>query len=196
MKKNADKTTQTKADIQDAFWHLYSKQPIESITVQNLCDIAGYNRSTFYLHFHDMYELLNSIEEEQLCGMKNCAEACLKKVSKTKSKMVRVLALKEAVSYYDKNEKYIKVLLGEKSDPAFIIRLKDELKPLWREYVVAPNLDESRSEEEIDLLLEYTLSGSLFMISMWFKNPGEVSAMQLGHLIYDLAIRDISARVN
>ena len=196
MKKNLSKTELTKYDIQEAFWHLYSQRPIETITVQNICDTAGYNRSTFYLHFHDIYELLNAIEEKQLDGMQKCAKDCLEKVSKTNSKMVKLIALKEAVSYYDKNEKYIKVLLGTKNDPLFIVRLKDKLKPIWREHVVIPNLEQNRSDEEIDLFLEYTLSGSLFMISRWFQDPGDIDAMQLGHLIYDMAIRDISFRLN
>ena len=53
-----------------------------------------------------------------------------------------------------------------------------------------------RSEAEIALILEYTLSGSLFMISRWLQKPGNVSAATLGHLIYDAAIRDVSTRIN
>ena len=86
------------------------------------------------------------------------------------------------------------MLLGIKADPNFILRLKDRLKPLWHEYVLDPN-DNKHSDEELDLLLEYTLSGTLFMISQWFKDPKGVSASQLGHLVYDCAIRDISKRI-
>ena len=194
MKKNPEKTARTKAEIQQAFWRLYASQPIEAITVQKVCDTAGYNRGTFYLHFHDMYELLETIETKQLNGMENCVANCLQKISKTKNKLTRMIALKEAVSYYEKNKTYIEVLLGIKADPNFILRLKDRLKPLWHEYVLDPN-DNKHSDEELDLLLEYTLSGTLFMISQWFKDPKGVSASQLGHLVYDCAIRDISKRI-
>ena len=52
-----------------------------------------------------------------------------------------------------------------------------------------------RTEQELDLLLEYTLSGALFMISRWLQEPGQISAAQIGHLVYDAAIKDVAARV-
>ena len=54
MRKRPEKTEQTKADIKEAFWRLYAAKPIEKITVGEVCDLAGYNRGTFYLHFHDL----------------------------------------------------------------------------------------------------------------------------------------------
>ena len=38
---------------------------IEKITVGQVCELAGYNRGTFYLHFQDLYEMLEVIED---CG--------------------------------------------------------------------------------------------------------------------------------
>lgn len=214
MRKRPEKTDLTKADLREAFWRLYAQQPIETITIQQICDAAGYNRGTFYLHYHDIYELLESIESEVLAGMTDCVERCMKRLAGDSSKVARVAALADVVKYYERNRNYVLVLLGAQGDPSFLIRLKDNLKPLWREYVIAPALAEDRndtsdvpetyrqksgepahSEQEIDLILEYTLSGALFMMSRWLQEPGDVSAYQIGHLIYDTAIRDVAVRV-
>lgn len=192
MRKRPEKTEQTKADIKEAFWRLYATKPIEKITVGEVCELAGYNRGTFYLHFHDIYELLAGIEAELLRGMTACVESCMKRLRRDSSKLSCIAACKDVVLYYERNKSYITVLLGVDGDPSFVYRLKDNLKPLWREYVVGEV--SGRSESEIDLLLEYALAGTLFMISRWLAEPGTTSAPQLAHLIYDCSIKDIRER--
>ena len=192
MRKRPEKTEQTKADIKEAFWRLYAAKPIEKITVGEVCELAGYNRGTFYLHFNDLYDLIANIEAELLSGMTTCVESCMKRLQRDSSKLSCIAACKDVVLYYERNKSYITVLLGEDGDPSFVYRLKDNLKPLWREYVVGEVTD--RSESEIDLLLEYALAGTLFMISRWLANPGTTSAPQLAHLIYDCSIKDVRTR--
>ena len=189
MKKRPEKTEQTKADLREAFWRLYAMRPIEKITVGQVCELAGYNRGTFYLHYHDLYEMLELMESALLQGMTDCVEECMKRLKRDSGKLSCIAACKDVVMYYERNKAYISVLLGQDGDPAFVYRLKDNLKPLWREYVIGPNA--ARSESEIDLLLEYTLSGTLFMISRWLANPGSTSARQLAHLVYDFSIKDV-----
>ena len=50
MRKRPEKTDQTKRDLREAFWRLYTTQPFEKITVGQVCELAGYSRGTFYLH--------------------------------------------------------------------------------------------------------------------------------------------------
>lgn len=192
MRKRPDKTAQTKTDLKEAFWRLYAEKPLEKITVGQVCELAGYNRGTFYLHFHDIYALLASIEDEVLAGMTSCVETCMKRLEQDASKLSRIAACKDVVLFYERNKSHIALLLGERGDPSFIYRLKSNLKPLWRTYVV--DADSVRTEAELDLLLEYTLAGTLFMISRWLSNPGSTSALQLAHLIYDFSIKDVRTR--
>ena len=56
----------TRQAIMDAFWALYRERPIEKISVKEVCDRAGYNRSTFYEYFTDTYSVLEAIEEDLL----------------------------------------------------------------------------------------------------------------------------------
>lgn len=193
MKKRPEKTEQTKADLKEAFWRLYADKPIEKITVGEVCKLAGYNRGTFYLHYRDLYEMLATIEASLLEGMTECVEACMKRLRNDSSKVSLIAACKDVVLYYERNKPFITVLLSEQGDPAFIYKLKENLKPLWREYVI--DSDNARSEGEIDLMLEYTLAGTLFMISRWLSNPGTTSARQLAHLIYDFSIKDVRNRL-
>ncbi len=68
MKKSGTdhRTRLTKFLIRRALLALMRKKPIQSISVKELCELAGINRGTFYAHYRDVYDLLGSIEEEML----------------------------------------------------------------------------------------------------------------------------------
>lgn len=192
MRKRPEKTEQTKADLQEAFWRLYETRPVEKVSVSAVCAKAGYNRATFYLHFKDIYDLLESIESALVDGMTDCVESCMRRLAADTGKIALMAALKDVIVYYERNRRYIVVLLGPKGDPAFTVRLKDALKPLWRRYVIQDAGD--HTEQELDLMLEYTLAGTLFMISRWLADPGSIGVVEMGKLVYDTSIRDLSAR--
>ena len=191
-KREDRRIRRTKRLLIQALTKLMQQKQVNEITVKELTDLADINRGTFYLHFRDIYDLLERIEDELLDGMAECVESCMKRLRKDSGKLSCIAACKDVVLYYERNKSYISVLLGEGGDAAFVHRLKDRLKPLWRTYVVGAAA--GRPEEEIDYLLEYTLAGSLFMISRWLSDPGTLSAWQLAHLVYDYSIKDVRER--
>ena len=58
------RVVKTKRSIKAAFLELRRKKPIEKITVKELADLAMINKGTFYLHYQDIYNLSDEIENE------------------------------------------------------------------------------------------------------------------------------------
>jgi len=56
----------TKRSIYNAFIELRARKPLEKITVKELCEKAQINKSTFYVYYHDVYDLSDKIENEVL----------------------------------------------------------------------------------------------------------------------------------
>ena len=54
----------TKNSIINTFLELRSKKELEKITVKELCEKAQINKSTFYSHYHDLYDLSEQLEDE------------------------------------------------------------------------------------------------------------------------------------
>ncbi len=54
----------TKALLTDAFLSLLKTKSFHDITVKELCETADVNRGTFYLHYKDIYEMMERLEEE------------------------------------------------------------------------------------------------------------------------------------
>lgn len=54
----------TKTAITNTFLELRSKKPLEKITIKELCEQAKINKSTFYSHYKDIYDLSDQLETE------------------------------------------------------------------------------------------------------------------------------------
>ena len=58
MNKNESKSFNTAIRMDEALITLLEKKEFEYITIKEICDIAGVNRSTFYLHYDNISDLL------------------------------------------------------------------------------------------------------------------------------------------
>lgn len=56
----------TKKNIRDAFLELRKKHSLDEIKVNALCEKAMVNKTTFYNHYQDIYELSDELEVEVL----------------------------------------------------------------------------------------------------------------------------------
>ena len=65
-KKRDPRTVQTTALIKQTLLDMMKKNAFDKITVSELCKIAGINRGTFYLHYCDLWAVLEELEEEAL----------------------------------------------------------------------------------------------------------------------------------
>lgn len=54
----------TKKNICDAFLQLRKEKEPEKITIKELADKACINKATFYLHYRDIYDLADKVEDE------------------------------------------------------------------------------------------------------------------------------------
>ena len=65
----------TQTAIKDALITLLEKKRFEEITIQETSDLADVNRSTFYTHFIDKYDLLDKMENEKIDEIRSFLES-------------------------------------------------------------------------------------------------------------------------
>ncbi len=70
MQENEKKTDlrilKTRNSIINAFITLRAKKNLDKITVKELADLAMINKATFYLHYKDIYDLSDTLENDAL----------------------------------------------------------------------------------------------------------------------------------
>ena len=106
MKENR-KTRYTKMAIQDSLFELMGKKPIEKITITELCKNADINRTTFYAHYSDQYDLLSKIENETI----SWAKEAISNLTIKNNKHENINMLEGIFQYIVENSKNLKILM-------------------------------------------------------------------------------------
>ena len=65
------KFIKTKNKIEKAFIELIDEKGFEQVSVSDICDKAGLNRTTFYTHYFNINDLLEKLENEKMMELTN-----------------------------------------------------------------------------------------------------------------------------
>ena len=65
-----NRQTSTKQHIREALIQLLLEEKFETISVSKLCQRAGINRGTFYLHYLDKYDLIETLKGEIIAQLR------------------------------------------------------------------------------------------------------------------------------
>lgn len=183
MKKQPELTAQTKKNITDAFWELYCNNSIEKITVKQITDKAGYNRSTFYEYFSDVHHVLYELEQSLIPSLNE-----LPPISTSMGDFG--MPIETFLDLFSKNQAYYSVLLGQNGDPAFAAQIKNTIKPvIYSKLKNNTKLD----AQELDYILEYTLSAMIGVMVYWFSEKNPPSSKKLVAIIQRIMENGITA---
>ena len=167
MKKESENTTQTKENLTQAFWSLYQLKKIEQITIKEITDKAGYHRSTFYLYFVDIYDVLNQLEEALLEYLKEQVLSSLE--NGPNDDITQKLA-----SMYETKGDYFGTLLGENGDPYFSQKMKAVMRPALSNAFGLPEKDIHTA-----YIFEFGLSALIGTLTYWYNNQREIPSKEM-----------------
>jgi AcrR family transcriptional regulator len=175
-KKQPEITMMTKQIIKDSFWELYKEKKIENITVKDITQKAGFNRTTFYAYFTDVYDVLEQIEDDFMPGIEH-----LPPIDATREHSIDYLI--NIFTIYEKNSAYYSVLLSENGDPRFALKMKNVFKSMMTEAIKnRVNI----SPEEMDYALEFLAGATLSIVKHWYDQGKNIPMHQLIPLMYKL----------
>lgn len=139
----------TRKRIVEAFWELYKTKNIEKITVRNIADACGIYRTTFYLHFTDVYAILEKIEEDLLNELKNFSFCDASYEEK---------GIEPEYEFYFRiwnRAEYLHILLDGRRDPEFARIYKKELV---RQMCIVHRVPMDWSDRENGIIIERIMS--------------------------------------
>lgn len=152
----------TKDKIRQAFWELYKIHKIEKITVKDIAEGCQIHRATFYLHYSDVYEILEEIEEKLL---KELYEIRKEYIENQKNLEQFTTA---NYNLYQKNWEYLHYLLREQKDPEFAARYKNEMMSVLQHIF---QIDLDGLDVKVSAVVEMTLFGIIDMFIFWSDEP-------------------------
>ena len=172
----------TKKALLQCLTKLMSEKKISDITVKELTDLADVNRSTFYLYYKDIFDMVESIET-------NMFEEFLRifnESNKGKDRYSSLLALYTYIfEYVESNSEICKILLGPDGDYAFIQKFK---KAILETNVL---FDESVPLNKVNFYRSFILTGVIGLIQQWLEESTETSAKDMAIFMTDLNMKII-----
>jgi len=156
MKKQPERTAITRGTLIDTFIKLSEKKPASKITVSEICNMAGYNRSTFYQYFTDTHHLLSCIEDDLLLYIKNTV------INQIGESHPEHLFVELFIKINAEKRNTLKLLLDQSFNNRFPTKLKESLIPLF-----AAQMNLSLDDEETVYKLDFYLSGIISVLSRW-----------------------------
>lgn len=167
----------TKAMLRKGLTDILISKPIQEITVSELCEKAGINRSTFYAHYMDIYDLLNKIEDEMFIEF----HLTLNKVvitSKDSTEQIPVF-IYTVFDFLMRNSDMCIILLGEHSDRRFVSKLFNSAREKSIEEYVKEYPNTSR--HNIELFYAFVASGCIGLLEFWLENGMRQSAQEMAY---------------
>ena len=120
MNKSESKYFNTAAKMDEALIALLEKKDFDYISVKEICEAADVNRSTFYLHYSDIYNLLDEVENDMLKEIKHIIETHpMGEKDNTFTFMVDIFMVLE------QNKEICKALMGDNGDANFTVKIKE-----------------------------------------------------------------------
>ena len=137
----------TQSKLKEALITLMKNKDINQITVKELAELADINRKTFYLHYRDIFDMLDNVKQDlleeftQVISLHNDIKNDVDQP---------LLLMKDTFEFVDKNSEILSILIGTElnSDFIFINKMKDLMKEhcvnVWNK--LYPNVNKNNYE--------------------------------------------------
>lgn len=163
-KKTTDRRVRkTKSTLRHCLAELMKTKKINEITVKELTDMSDLNRGTFYLHYKDVYDLLEQTEHELITEF----NALLDQYDPVAINSHLAQVFTEIYTLVYENRDIVGILLGENGDVHFLHHLKDILRERCLNDLMA--VFRSRNQEHYTIYFHFMLSGCIGIIQYWLR---------------------------
>lgn len=182
MTKQPEKTALTKKSIIDAFWVVAQKRGINNTTISEVTKCAKLNRSTFYVYFTDIEDLLYQIEKDIISNLRFQINNIIAKENFSDYKCVSAKIIEVLEIYNDK----LLMLLGKNGDPMFLDFVRKEAAPIFTALL--------KSKKEImyqDYIIAYLTSAFIGLIQFWYETGKEISLTELACIAHGIVTHGI-----
>ncbi len=168
----------TKRLLRQAMAELMQEKDFKDITVTDLVQRADLNRGTFYVHYKDVYDLREQLENEMIAACSQFIEAT---VYADKNHSLHTV-LTRATDYLLENRQIVCSLLRTSGEDSF----SDKLIAVIEQY---HPLNNTPSQRMGDYMARFIGTGTIAVIHKWLLQEESISQEEVVHLLDDVLRR-------
>lgn len=178
----------TKNILKNTLIELMHEKTLEKITVKDLTERADLNRGTFYLHYSDIYDLLEKSETEAL---KEIAEMLSKINSKEFAKYnfanKPYPPLVELFEWFKDNISFGKALMGGCGNISFL----DKISIIAKSKLCIKQNESENNTVVNNYFDSYIIFGFLGIIKQWFDNDASTPPEEMAKIFLKISIKEL-----
>jgi len=153
----------TKNQIKLSFCKLFEETEFEKITVKGIALLADISRRTFYLHYKDIYDLIEQIEQDFIQDFNEMVSNWDFEILMTQNTTV----MEQILNYIYENIQLCKAMV-KYGDTHFL----EEIFKTAKEYILKqyPTIMENENKEKFEIIFLYISGGLLSVVREWLKD--------------------------
>lgn len=154
----------TKKLLKDGLTEMMQTQSIYHVSVRELCEKAGINRSTFYKYYGSPFELLEEMEGDLLQATEHFLSQ--------QTGLTDATALEHILKYLEENIDFVRLLINSNIDPAFADKLFS-LTPI--QSMMKEAFKSSLETVQYEYVINYVVYGAFRVVCMWVNKENRES---------------------
>ena len=173
MAKQDRRIRKTRSVLKAALLSLMKEKSVKHITVKELCDKADINRGTFYLHYTDVFDMLEQIENEMFNSFNEYLD-----LPQGGEKMLTEDKFREIFVYVKDNSEFCQVMLSDRGEIGFIRKLIKFLHERFTTFYGNTSVAEH--------YFSFIVYGFLGMVENWLNTGMKESPSEMASLCENL----------
>jgi AcrR family transcriptional regulator len=168
VKKTEEKLCQALTD-------LLKEKPAKNITVREIAERININRGTFYLHYKDIYDMIEKLENEMFEGFNTILNAHIPQSPWEYFSSI----LSDMYSFLADNADLCIALLGPNGDLVFLNKIKGFVRE--RLLYLFEQHSKSKNTDDFDYIYTFLIAGCTDLFHTWLikgmkETPDEMAA--------------------
>ena len=169
----------TKALMRDALMELMNEKAFNEITARDITSKADLNRATFYLHYNNVFDLLDELENDVVAGFARMLE----ETTIQKGEAWEYPLIGHICNYIVENQKLCRCLLLNPRSDRLAGKLTEIMKQkgtkVRQEMGLEPNHTDKRKVEYIH---QFIACGAMGMVKQWLLEGMPISKEEMVEL--------------
>lgn len=184
MEKKTDRRVlRTRKMLLEGLTNLLKEKEIKDISVKELADYADINRCTFYLHYKDVYDMLEKIETELVDDFNTMLDSCIESTPNPDPYPFMCTFF----SYANEHQETLSALLGKHGDLAFI----NYMKKIIQERMLFIWEKNAYRTDNFEYYSAFIISGCLGLVEKWVQDGFAESPEDMAEMAAKMILQGI-----
>ena len=173
MEKQDRRVIRSKMRMREALIALVQEKPFPEITARDITDRADLNRATFYLHYNNVFDLLEELEEETVSDFAHMLEETPFRENST----WEPLLTGRICDYIAENQDLCRCLFLNPNSDRFAEKLTEIMKQKGQKIRKERGLGEE--PRQMDYVRHFISCGAMGMVKQWLAEGMPLSKAEM-----------------